>query len=110
MQRDRGYSEQTAREIDEEIRRIINESLEKTRHILETRRKALVALAERLIEKETIDTDELKAVVEANSPSPLIVPGTEAARSGDRGQGSGAREPGSGDKEPGDGRPACGLA
>ena len=38
--RDRGYSEETAREIDEEIKRIIAESLEKVRHILETRRKA----------------------------------------------------------------------
>ena len=50
--RDRSHSEQTAREIDQEIKRIIEESLEKARHILETRRKALVALAERLIEKE----------------------------------------------------------
>ena len=50
--RDRGHSEQTAREIDLEIKRIIEESLEKVRHILQTRRKALVALAERLIEKE----------------------------------------------------------
>lgn len=106
LQRDRGYSEQTAREIDEEIRRIIGEALEKTRHILETRRKALVALAERLIEKETIDTDELKAVVEANSPSPLIVPGTEAARN----QGAADRNPATGDREPGDGRSAGGLA
>ena len=39
-------------------------------------RPALVALAERLIEKEVIDTDELKQIIEANSPSPMIVPGT----------------------------------
>ena len=57
--RDRSHSEQTAREIDQEIKRIIEESLETARNILETRRKALEALAERLIEKETIDNDEL---------------------------------------------------
>lgn len=74
--RDRTHSEQTAREIDEEIRRIIAESLEKVRQILQTRRKALVALAERLIEKETIDNGELREVVEANSPGVMIVPGT----------------------------------
>jgi len=74
--RDRSHSEQTAREIDEEIRKIINQSLEKVRHVLETRRKALVAMAERLIEKEVIDTAELKELVESNSPSPMIVPGT----------------------------------
>jgi cell division protease FtsH len=73
---DRTHSEQTAREIDEEIRKIVNQSLEKVRHVLETRRRALVAMAERLIEKETIDTAELKELVESNSPSPMIVPGT----------------------------------
>ena len=57
---ERTHSEQTAREIDEEIKHIIEQSLEKVRHILESRRKALVALAERLIEKETIDNGELK--------------------------------------------------
>jgi cell division protease FtsH len=76
LPRSRDHSEQTAREIDEEIRRIVDESLDKVRHILETRRKALVALADRLMEKEVIDTAELEEVVEANSPSPVIVPGT----------------------------------
>ena len=77
MPRDRYYSERTAREIDEEIRRIIDESLERARHILDTRSEALVALALRLIEKEVIDFDELKEIVEEASPSPKIVPGTE---------------------------------
>jgi cell division protease FtsH len=77
--RDRGHSEQTAREIDQEIKRIIAESLEKARSILETRRKALEALAERLIEKETIDNDELREIIEANSPTVKIVPGTADA-------------------------------
>jgi cell division protease FtsH len=74
--RDRSHSEQTAREIDEEIRKIVAQSLEKVHHVLETRRRALVAMAERLIEKEVIDTAELKELVESNSPSPMIVPGT----------------------------------
>ena len=39
-----------------------------------------MALASRLIEKEVIDNDELRAVVEANSPSPLIVPGTSSPK------------------------------
>ena len=74
---DRTHSEQTAREIDEEIRRIVAAALERVRHILEIRRKALIALAERLIEQETIDNGELKEIIEAASPSPMIVPGTE---------------------------------
>jgi cell division protease FtsH len=75
----RNHSEQTAREIDLEIKRIIEESLEKVRHLLETRKKALIALAERLVVKETIDTAELREVVEANSPGVAIVPGTADA-------------------------------
>ena len=78
LPRERSHSEQTAREIDEEVRHIIDQALGRVRHILETRAKALVALAERLIEKETIDTDELKRVIDASSPSPMIVPGTSA--------------------------------
>jgi cell division protease FtsH len=76
MQQDRGYSEETSRQIDAEIQRILDESLEKVRDILATRRKTLEALAERLIEKEVIDTVELKAIIEGSSPTPMIVPGT----------------------------------
>jgi len=61
----RHHSERTAREIDEEIKRIIDQLLEKVRIILERKRATLIALADRLIEKEVIDYDELCEVVEA---------------------------------------------
>ena len=76
---ERTHSEQTAREIDEAIRHIIEQAQEAVGHILESRRPVLVALAVQLIEKETIDNSELKAIIEANSPSPMIVPGTADA-------------------------------
>ncbi|MGQ9505788.1 MAG: ATP-dependent zinc metalloprotease FtsH [Thermogutta sp.] len=78
--RPRWYSEATAEEIDREIRRILDEALQRTRRILETRRQALEALAQRLIEKEVIDQDELQEIVEANSPGPVVVPGTEEVK------------------------------
>jgi cell division protease FtsH len=74
----RNCSEETMREIDQEVRRIIDESIEKTRHILETRRASLEALTRRLMEVESIDAEELQRIVEENSPGPLVVPGTEA--------------------------------
>jgi cell division protease FtsH len=93
-QREHSHSEQTAREIDQEVKRIIDRSLEKVRHILETRMASLRALSARLIEREVIDSDELQQIIEANSPSPQIVPGTEtavkrtvAADSGERSEG-----------------------
>jgi len=78
--RERFHSEQTAREIDEEVKRIVNEALDRVRYILETRKPALLALAERLIEKEVIDSTELKQIIEASSPGPLLVPGTDHKR------------------------------
>ncbi len=80
LPRQRYHSEETAREIDQEIKRIVDESLVKVRQILETRSKALEAIAKCLIEKEVIDTGELKGIIEANCPNPVIVPGTAAAR------------------------------
>ena len=80
FQREHSHSEQTAREIDEEVKRIIDESMDKVRHILDTRIASLKALSARLIEKEVVDSDELNAIIEANSPSPLIVPGTQSER------------------------------
>ena len=88
MPRERSHSEETAREIDEEIKHIIDRSQEKVHEILDTRRPALIALAEELIEKETIDTEKLKQIVEANSASPMIVPGTgEVAKRPDKPEG-----------------------
>ncbi|HUY33414.1 MAG TPA: ATP-dependent zinc metalloprotease FtsH [Pirellulales bacterium] len=78
--RERSHSEQTAREIDQEVRRIIDEAIENVRQILATRRPALDALAKRLIEHEVIDAEVLKQIIEDHSPSPQIVPGTAAER------------------------------
>ncbi len=74
----RAHSEQTMRDIDQEVKRIIDQAIERVRHILTSRNQALEALTARLMEKETINADELKEIVDANSPSPLIVPGTNA--------------------------------
>ncbi|MEX0867786.1 MAG: ATP-dependent zinc metalloprotease FtsH [Pirellulales bacterium] len=80
--REQHHSEQTAREIDEEVNRIINTLLEKSRRVLETRKASLIALSQRLIERETILSEELREIIEETLPSPKIVPGTEEQRSG----------------------------
>jgi len=77
MPRSQHHSEQTAREIDQEVRRILDEGLNRTRHILESRRAALEAISLQLIKQEVIDSTELKRLIETNSPSPMIVPGTD---------------------------------
>ncbi|HKM53970.1 MAG TPA: ATP-dependent zinc metalloprotease FtsH, partial [Isosphaeraceae bacterium] len=56
---DQSWSEQTCREIDLEVRRIVDEAHTRAREILEDRRGTLEKIAERLIERETIDAREL---------------------------------------------------
>jgi len=73
----RSHSEQTAREIDEEVRRIIDSAMDRVRRIIESRRGALEAITKRLIEREVIDGDELRSVIEASTGSPQLVPGTD---------------------------------
>ena len=72
----RTHSEKTAREIDEEVRRVIEEAIERVQHILETRRPALDAITKRLMDVESIDSDELQRLIHECDPAPKIVPGT----------------------------------
>lgn len=57
----REYSEKVAQEIDEEVRRIIREAYERAKEILTKHRDKLDRLAQALMEKETLEGDELKA-------------------------------------------------
>jgi cell division protease FtsH len=75
----REYSEETAREIDLEVRKILEDATGAVRDILHTRRKALEAVAARLVEKEVIDGDELRQLVELSCPGPKLVPGSLAS-------------------------------
>ncbi|MDR1493222.1 MAG: ATP-dependent zinc metalloprotease FtsH [Planctomycetaceae bacterium] len=70
MLQSRLHSEQTAWEIDQEIKTIMEEMLQRTKTTLEERRDTLTKLAEYLLEKEVMDTDELTAIVEGK-PIPV---------------------------------------
>lgn len=74
------HSEQTAREIDQEVKRIIDEALEQTRQLLAIRRPALEAITADLLEKEVIDADQLSELIDHATPGPKIVPGTGTER------------------------------
>jgi cell division protease FtsH len=78
MGRVQHHSEETAREIDEEVKRILDENLEKVRVILSERRAALEAVTAALMEHETIDSEQLQRIMEDTSPGARIVPGTSA--------------------------------
>ncbi len=78
----KNYSEATAVEIDNEIKNIVNGCYSRTREILDQQRQGLVVLAEALLEKETLDGDEVRHLVfagqGANQQSP---PGTPESMS-----------------------------
>ncbi|MCB9158520.1 MAG: ATP-dependent metallopeptidase FtsH/Yme1/Tma family protein [Caldilineaceae bacterium] len=60
----RTYSEDVARKIDMEVRRIVENAHAKARHILTTNRDKLNLIAETLLEKEVLERDEFLALME----------------------------------------------
>jgi cell division protease FtsH len=56
------FSEQTAEAVDDEVRRIIGDSHDEAKHLLTRHRKALDALAEALLARETLNEEEILAV------------------------------------------------
>jgi cell division protease FtsH len=57
------YSEETARRIDEEMRKILDSAMAETRRILGEHRNQLDTLTEALIEHETLDDNEVRTLL-----------------------------------------------
>jgi len=63
MGSNREYSEETARDIDIEVKKIIDDTYAKTREILEKQKPMLIKLSKILMEKEVIEEEELKKIL-----------------------------------------------
>ncbi len=63
MAQQKDFSEHTAKLIDDEIRRIIEEAEERTHNLLKENRKKLDALAEGLLKHETLEKNALDAII-----------------------------------------------
>jgi cell division protease FtsH len=63
----RDYSESVARQIDEEVRRIVQEAHQTAREILINHREALDRIAETLMDLETLDADQFVALFEGRN-------------------------------------------
>jgi len=59
----RDYSEDTAREIDQEVRQLIDGSYAKVKEMLTQNRERLGSLAKVLLEKETLEGEEIRKVL-----------------------------------------------
>ncbi|HCP47036.1 MAG TPA: cell division protein FtsH, partial [Deltaproteobacteria bacterium] len=62
------YSEQTAIEIDSEVRRIVTEGYDKARNILRTHVQALHDLSKELLDQETVSGDDVVRVLRSYLP------------------------------------------
>ena len=72
MATQRTYSEETARMIDDEVRKIVNEQHERARKLLSENRSILDNMARVLIERETIYTEEVDMLLEGKSYEEVI--------------------------------------
>jgi cell division protease FtsH len=60
----RDFSEDTAVQIDKEVKRIVNGAYERARNILSSNRDVLERIAQALLEREVIDASEVKLLME----------------------------------------------
>jgi len=84
--RHQDYSENTALQIDAEIKRIVSEQYVRATGTLTDNRRGLVAIAEALLEFEVLDADQLRALVEGRAleirPAPKAPFPADPAREG----------------------------
>jgi cell division protease FtsH len=67
----RDYSEATAIEIDNEVRRIIGTAHERAKQLIQLHREAVIRIAEALLEREALDADQIKLLVDGGTLPPL---------------------------------------
>jgi cell division protease FtsH len=63
---DRDYSDATAASIDKEVTELVDQAYQRAKKVLENNRLILDQLAQMLIEKETVDSEELQEVLQNN--------------------------------------------
>ncbi|ACK64378.1 ATP-dependent metalloprotease FtsH [Rippkaea orientalis PCC 8801] len=63
---DRDFSDETAAAIDEEVRQLVDQAYKRAKDVLVNNRHILDKLAQMLVEKETVDADELQEILTSN--------------------------------------------
>ncbi|MEB3340453.1 ATP-dependent zinc metalloprotease FtsH3 [Okeania sp.] len=63
---ERDFSEETAAAIDDEVRNLVDQAYRRAKEVLEGNRHVLDKLAEMLVDKETVDSDELQELLATN--------------------------------------------
>jgi cell division protease FtsH len=66
----KNFSEKTSEHIDEEVKKIVMTSLRRTQDLLEANKDKLVKIAELLLEKEAVGSEEINAIVHGQKAAP----------------------------------------
>jgi cell division protease FtsH len=74
----KNVSEATMQKVDQEIKRIIDEQYALARKLIEGNRAKVEAMAQALLEWETLDTDQIEDVMQGRLPRPPKPPATPA--------------------------------
>jgi cell division protease FtsH len=85
------YSEEVARAIDDEIRRIIADAHERARAVLSAHREQLDATAKILIERETLERAEFEALLSGTPEAEVFRDKDDKARQRSAGEGAGQK-------------------
>jgi cell division protease FtsH len=67
----RDFSEETARQIDAEVRNFVDEAYKAAYDCLNTHQEIMHRMANALLERETIDANEIRAIIEGREMPPL---------------------------------------
>jgi len=70
----RDYSEDTAIKIDMEVRRLVDEGYNKAKGLLSDSREVLTKIAMALLEREVLDANEIKMIVDGKELPPVKAP------------------------------------
>ncbi len=65
---ERDYSDNLAGEIDDEVRKVIMESYQRAKDLLIKNKRKLIVISNVLIEKETLDSDEIEGFIKQEEP------------------------------------------
>ncbi len=78
----RDVSDQMAQQVDEEVRKLLDDAYDVATKVISENQDKLHALAKALLERETLDADEINAVFEGRElpPLPTTDPVTDAER------------------------------
>ncbi|MCI3281648.1 ATP-dependent zinc metalloprotease FtsH3 [Synechococcus sp. PCC 6717] len=71
---ERDFSEETAATIDDEVRNLVDQAYRRAKEVLVNNRHVLDQIAQVLIEKETIDAEELQTILDRNDVKMAAIP------------------------------------